>query len=561
MARRASRPLSALAAALAGIAAAALFLGVGDLIAVLVDPAASPFFVLGATVVDHTPNWLKDSAIRWFGANDKLALSITMAVVMTLAAAAIGVLARRRPAAGATILAALGLGVAGAALLRPSATPWFAAPSVVATAAAVLALLALVTRRAVPAARRPDGRAGREVGRPAPEEPHALALPPAKPDRDQPGAPPSDAQADRIGQGAPPPPGRPRRAFLCTLAAVAAGAAAAGAAGRSLGSRLHDIAADRAAFVLPRASAAPPVAPGTDLRLPGLTPFLTANEDFYRVDTALQLPALTRANWRLRIHGMVDREIRLDFDELSARTAVESIVTLTCVSNEVGGDLAGTARWTGYRLTDLLAEAGPAPGADMVLSRSIDGFTASTPLAALLGNPDALLAVGMNGTPLPVTHGYPARMIVPGLYGYVSATKWVVDLEVTRFDRAEAYWTRRGWSPRAPIETASRIDVPAAFATLPAGPVTVAGVAWAQTRGIAAVEVQVDDGPWQPATLAAAYSLDTWRQWSFAWQATPGTHTLRVRATDSTGRPQTPDRTPPFPDGATGHHTRVLTIR
>ncbi|MFE5477703.1 molybdopterin-dependent oxidoreductase [Nocardia sp. NPDC056541] len=498
------------AAAVAAAAAAALVLGVGHLVAVFIDPVSSPFFVLGATVVDHTPKWLKDSAIRWFGTNDKLALAVTMAAVMAVAAAMIGLVARRSPAWAAGLLGALGIVVSGLALLRPTATPLFAVPAVVGALTGMAALC-------------------------------ALFLVPAE-----------------AGRGAGPT----RRGFLLALTAVTAGAVAAGAAGRVIGSRLRDIAADRAAFVLPRVAApVPPVTPEMDRVVPGLTRFITPAPDFYRVDTALQLPSLTRAQWRLRIHGMVEREIRLDFDELSARRAVESLITLTCVSNEVGGDLAGTALWTGYRLADLLAEAGPSPDADMILSRSVDGFTASTPSAAVLGNPDALLAVAMNGEPLPVAHGYPARMIVPGLYGYVSATKWVVDLELTRFDRAQAYWTQRGWATRAPIKTASRIDVPAAFAHLDAGPVIVAGVAWAQGRGIDAVEVQVDDGPWQPTTLAAAYSLDTWRQWTWTWDASPGTHSLRVRAVDATGSVQTDARATPFPDGATGRHSRVVMVR
>ncbi|MBC7301449.1 MAG: molybdopterin-dependent oxidoreductase [Nocardia sp.] len=506
----AHREVGRAAAAAATTAAAATVLGVGHLVAVFVDPASSPFFVLGATVVDRTPKWLKDSAIRWFGTNDKLALAITMGVVMVIAAALIGQLARRSLTLGACALGGLGVVVALAALSRPTATPLFAAPAIVGTGAGIAALCALLL---VPA---DDDRAA----------------------------------------------GPTRRGFLLTLTTVVVAAAGAGIAGRVIGRRLRDIEADRASFVLPRvAEPIAPVAAEMELAIPGSTRFVTPAAEFYRIDTALQLPALTRDRWRLRIHGMVDREIRLDFDELSSRRAVESLITLTCVSNEVGGELAGTAKWTGYRLTDLLAEAGPAPGADMILSRSIDGFTASTPLAAVLDNPDALLAVAMNGAALPVANGYPARMIVPGLYGYVSATKWVVDLELTRFDRARAYWTERGWADRAPIKTASRIDVPAAFAKLPTGLVTVAGVAWAQGRGIAAVEVQVDDGPWQRATLAAAYSLDTWRQWSWQWDASPGTHALRVRAIDATGAVQTDVRMTPFPDGATGWHSRVVTVR
>ena len=235
---------------------------------------------------------------------------------------------------------------------------------------------------------------------------------------------------------------------------------------------------------------------------------------------------------------------------------VEKVVTLTCVSNPVGGDLISNATWTGYRVRDLLAQAGVRPDADMVLSKSIDGFTAGTPVEALTDDRDSLLAIGMNGVPLPTEHGYPARVVVPGLYGYVSATKWVVDLELTRFDRAEAYWTRLGWSARGPIKTESRIDVPRSGQDVPRGPVTFGGVAWAQNRGVSAVEVSIDDGEWQPAQLGAEYSKETWRLWSFRWQADePGTHELRVRATDGTGAVQTSDQADVVPDGATGWHS------
>ncbi len=489
----------------AGVVAAATVLGVGHLVAAFVDPAASPFFALGASVVDRTPHALKDAAIRWFGSNDKLALFVTMAAVMAVGAAIIGLLERRRWW-GSAALAVLGGVATAAALHRPTATTAFVLPGLIGTVAGVLALRILSVR-------------------------------------------PTAASATS---------GVSRRSFLLAAAGVGAVAVGAAATGRWLGTRLRDLVADRAGFVVPQANPIPP--PGeADAAIDGVTPFLTAIDRFYRVDTALQLPALTSAQWRLRIHGMVERPMELDFDRLRERTAVQRTVTLTCVSNEVGGDLAGTAVWTGYSLAELLREAGVSRESDMLLSRSVDGFTASTPVSAIMDGRDALLAIGMNGQPLPIEHGYPARLVIPGLYGYVSATKWVVDLELTRFDRARAYWTQRGWAADAPIKTASRIDVPAAFAKVPAGPVTVAGVAWAQRRGIVAVEVQVDDGPWQAATLAGEYSKDTWRQWYWRWDAPPGAHTLRVRATDADGT-QTDHRTPPFPDGSTGWHSRVVTV-
>jgi DMSO/TMAO reductase YedYZ molybdopterin-dependent catalytic subunit len=295
------------------------------------------------------------------------------------------------------------------------------------------------------------------------------------------------------------------------------------------------------------------------LQVPGVTPYVVPNAEFYRIDTALVVPQVDTRGWKLRVHGLVDREVEIDWDALMAKPMQEALLTLTCVSNEVGGDLAGNAVWTGWPIRELLAMAGPQRGADMVLSTSVDGFTAGTPLMALTDDRNALLAVAMNGEPLPVEHGFPVRMVVPGLYGYVSATKWVVDLKVTTFAADVAYWTPRGWSERGPIKTASRIDVPASGDRVKAGTIAVAGVAWAQHRGIRAVEVRVDDGPWQPARLAAEPTVDSWRQWVFEWDAPKGNHTLTVRAVDGTGAVQTSRVAPPAPDGASGWHSVTVT--
>jgi DMSO/TMAO reductase YedYZ molybdopterin-dependent catalytic subunit len=364
----------------------------------------------------------------------------------------------------------------------------------------------------------------------------------------------------------PDSPDRGRRLSLVTLGFLGGGALS-GVGGVVLSRLLHSVSGDRDAFALPPVDVgAPPVPPTVQPKGVALPSFVTSNADFYRIDTALSVPQLSRSDWQLKIHGMVDREITYRFDDLERFEVVEKVVTLTCVSNPVGGDLISNAAWTGYRVRDLLAEAGVHSDADMVLSMSIDGFTAGTPVDALTDNRDALLAVGMNGEPLPTPHGYPARLVVPGLYGYVSATKWVVDLEVTRFDRAEAYWTRLGWSPRGPIKTESRIDVPRSGQDVAHGPVTFGGVAWAQNRGVRGVEVRIDSpnkqGDWQPADLGAGYSNDTWRLWSFNWQATqPGSHTITVRATDNTGAVQTSEEADPVPDGATGWHTVSFAVK
>ena len=290
-----------------------------------------------------------------------------------------------------------------------------------------------------------------------------------------------------------------------------------------------------------------------NLKIPGLSSFITPNADFYRVDTAIVLPEIAPSSWQLRIHGMVDRELTLTFDDLIRRPLIEDYITLCCVSNPVGGPYVGNAKWLGASLRSLLRQAGIKAGADQLLCTSSDGFTSGTPIEVTMDGRDAMLAVAMNGTVLPVEHGFPVRMVVPGLYGYVSACKWITDIEVTTFAASHAYWTVRGWSQQAPIKTESRIDVPAGSGPLKAGPTAVAGVAWAQHKGIEAVEVRIDRGPWHEARLAAVPDIDTWRQWTWEWPATPGMHLIESRATDRTGYTQTALQAPPEPNGASGY--------
>lgn len=525
--RRARRRI--LARAISGALAAAVVLGVGELVAALIDPNSSPFFAVGSTTVDRTPAWAREFAIQTFSTNDKPALFIGMSILITLLAIAAGLLEGPRRPIGSILLVLFGLVGVYAALSRPTAEALFAVPTIMGVICGVgtLRLLNGALHPAVDAV----------------ESPPLAGDPPANP--------------------LPLGP-LPRRRFIILATTATAVAGATWAAGRYLGEKIRSVAADRMNFRLPfvkASDAAPPIPDGTDIAVDGATPFVTSNDTFYRIDTALQVPRLTTGEWRLRIHGMVDRELTLSWDELTSRVPIERLITLTCVSNEVGGPLAGNATWIGYPMRELLAEAGVHPDADMLLSTSVDGFTCGTPVEVLMDGRDAMLAVAMNGQPLPLEHGYPVRQVVPGLYGFVSATKWVVDWELTRFDRAQAYWTSRGWGERAPIKTASRIDVPAAFAPVAPGRVLVAGTAWAQRRGIEKVEVRVDNGAWQPATLAAEYSIDTWRQWWWDWDATDGSHTLEVRATDLDGNTQTEERTPPIPGGATGWHRQTVLVR
>ncbi|MDP3970053.1 MAG: molybdopterin-dependent oxidoreductase, partial [Nocardioides sp.] len=336
--------------------------------------------------------------------------------------------------------------------------------------------------------------------------------------------------------------------------------AGGGLAARALGGAAA--AGDRAGLTLPSPTdAGPPVPRGAELGIDGLTRYITPNKEFYRVDTALQVPDVPIEGWSLRIHGMVDNEINLTFQELLEMPLVERRITLTCVSNPVGGEYVGNAAWLGVLTRDLLEMAGVQDGADAVKSTSADDMTIGTPLTALTDDREAMIAIGMNGEPLPLVNGFPVRMVTPGVYGYVGATKWLVDLEVTRFSDFEAYWTPRGYSEEAPIKISSRIDVPRSFARVAAGTVTVAGVAWSQDRGITDVEVRVDDGPWEAARLAEDDNINTWRQWVYEWpDAQPGGHTLTVRATDATGTTQTEERAPIAPDGSSGWHNVRVTV-
>ncbi|HET6478771.1 MAG TPA: molybdopterin-dependent oxidoreductase [Actinoplanes sp.] len=339
-----------------------------------------------------------------------------------------------------------------------------------------------------------------------------------------------------------------RRGFLRAAALVAGGAALASAgtvAVRRTGG------ADRAAVKLPAA---------TDPGPSGSPSLITPNRDFYRVDTALTVPRIDVDSWSLRVYGMVGQERKITFAELLAMPLVARAVTMTCVSNEIGGPYLGTAKWLGVPLAPLLRSVGVSAGADQLVAHSVDGMTIGTPVATLLDGRDAMLAVGMNGEPLPLEHGFPVRMLTPGVYGYAGSCKWLTALELTTFDKFDAYWVERGWAAQAPVKTGSRIDHPRPFAQPARGTVTVAGVAWAQQRGIEAVEVRVDDGPWESAELLSAPSVDTWVQWRYRWRAGPGPHSLAVRATDRTGAVQAEDRATPFPSGATGRHTITVTV-
>jgi DMSO/TMAO reductase YedYZ molybdopterin-dependent catalytic subunit len=538
--------------AIAGLLAAATALGVGQLVAGLTGANGSPVVAVGQLEIDFTPPWLKNFAIKDFGSDDKLVLVSGILVVLAILAGVIGVLATRRLAyglAGLVVFAAIGL---TAAATRPTATAASLLPTLAATAAAAIVLSVLINR----------------IG------PASMSSPPqwvdeweAGPSAAGPGAgevirPSAAAGREGPAMGAEPPatsdPGR--RSFLAASVVTAGIAGVAGLAGRTLAER-NSVASARSALRLPRPSrSVAGLPPGVNLGIPGLSSFITPNSAFYRVDTALVLPQVAPSTWQLRIHGMVNRELTITFDELLRRPLIEDYITLCCVSNPVAGPYIGNALWLGTSLASLLREADIKAGADQLICTSVDGFTSGTPVQTVMDGRDALLAVAMNGQPLPVAHGFPARMVVPGLYGYVSATKWVTDINVTTFAANYAYWAQRGWSQQAPIKTESRIDVPAGQNQIQAGRTAVAGVAWAQHKGIEAVEVRVDQGPWNQARLAAVPGIDCWRQWVWEWDATPGNHVIAARATDKTGYTQTAVQEPPEPNGASGYPTVAVAV-
>jgi DMSO/TMAO reductase YedYZ molybdopterin-dependent catalytic subunit len=529
-------------AMLAGLTSAAAGLALAELAALIVAPQASPFLAVGSLLIDLAPPVVKDAVIALFGTNDKLFLIVVLAVVVAIAAAGAGMLELSRSPWGIAVLILFGGIAAAAVVTRAEAGTLSAVPAVVGTLGAGL-LLRLMIRRL------------RDWSTEANQ--HSLVERPAHDDLAEARGRDVPASGDTASGAAVT-----RRSFLILVGGTAAAAVVVGIGARLASAASLAVDAVREAIALPKpATPAPQIPAAASLDVEGLSPLITPNDTFYRIDTALRVPAVDPAEWRLRVTGMVEQEFELSFDELLALPLTETTITLACVSNEVGGDLIGNAVWLGYPIRELLARARPQAGADMVLSRSVDGFTAGTPLEILLEEDrDCLLAVGMNGEPLPPEHGFPVRMVVPGLYGYVSATKWVTELHVTTFERDSAYWTDRGWAERGPVKIGSRIDVPAAGRRADAGVVTVAGVAWAQHTGIAGVEVRVDDGAWHPARLAGAISSDTWVQWVYQWEAAPGDHDLAVRATDASGTVQSGTRVPVIPDGAEGWHTIAVTV-
>ena len=493
-------------AAAAGVVGAAVSLGAGELLAALLDGVPSPVVAVGDLVIDSAPVVVRERAIEALGTADKPALVVGIVVVSLVLGALVGLGARRSAAMAPTVFGTFG----GLGILAASADPATSLlPAIVAFALAAAAGVVAVRQ--------------------------LLQLAPA-----------ASTAGPLVDLG--------RRRFVTGAVAAGALALVAGSVGQAM-RRGGKAAAARARTVLRRpASPLAPPPPAMGGAPAGLSPLFTPLDRFFRIDTAITVPDVDVATWRLRVSGLVDRPFSLTYEELAALPQVEADITLCCVSNEVGGRLVGTARWQGVLLRDLLDRAGVQPGASQLVGRSVEGFTVGFPTSVLADGRRALVALGMAGEPLPLRHGFPARLVVPGLYGYVSATKWLEELELTTLDAFDAYWVPRGWAKEAPIKTSARIDVPRAGQRLAPGRQAVAGVAWAPTRGIARVEVQVDDGPWAPAELGPEVSADAWRQWVWAWEAEPGEHVVRARATDGTGAVQEAQVRPPAPDGASGLH-------
>lgn len=538
-------------AALNGVLATGAGLGAGHFISI-VAPAASPIIAVATRFIDLTPGPVKDWAKTALGLADKPVLVVGAILVTLGLGAVVGLVARRSRMAGLVAGAVLALVAIAAAGVDPARETWWFAPGIAALLVGAWALNRLVQVSgdvAAPALRDADGSAHQLLREPDGDPDGSAHQLLRQPD----GGDSSPQDAPRANPAAVPK-GRARREWM----RLALGVSGLGAVGGLVGQWPRGSEAAAPNVVLP-SHASTPLPPGLETKVPGISPFVTPNSTFYRIDTALSPPSLSTKDWKLSITGMVDRPYSISWDELLAMDAIERPVTLECVSNEVGEDLIGSALWLGVRTSELLARAGVQPGADMVLSSSIDNFSVSTPIGALTDGRDAMVVYAMNGEPLPPKHGFPVRLLTPGLYGFVGATKWLTTMEVTTYAKKQAYWTKLGWSDHGPIKPSSRIEVPRPGVSVKVGRVTVGGTAWAHGVGVGSVQVRVDGGPWHDATLGPEAGVEYWRQWIWTWDSTPGEHELQARVVDLAGKPQDEALANAFPDGASGLHTIKVT--
>ncbi len=530
--------ISPLRGIVTGVLAGATALSVGELAGALAAPRPGPVTAVSNRVVDKAPVWFVNFGKDIFGLADKPALLLGTVILSLVAAAALGLASRSKPSTG---VAGIGLfGLIGLVSMAVDAQSGIFAAVLISALAVVTGIGVLLILQ---------GLAGSSAG---------SGLKPALVTGQSASNQPLDIPTD---------PAVARRSFLGFSAVVGAGSVLGGVAANSLRSRTSaNEARDAVEIIKPEVAEAVEeqviVAATSDVAAtPGITPIVVSGEDYYRIDTALLVPQIDPATWKLTIKGMVDNELTFTYDELLKRATTVEPVTLSCVSNEIGGGLVGNAVWQGVPLTDLLDEAGVQPGATQISSRSVDGWDCGFPTEAAYDGRTALVAVAMNGEPLPINHGFPVRLVVSGLYGYISATKWLSEIELTTTEAFNGYWIPRGWAKHAPVKTQSRIDTPRDFTQIEGtNPVPIAGVAWAPNTGITKVEVQVDDEPWMEATLGESLGINAWRQWLVSWTPTPGEHEVRVRATDGSGTTQTEQRTAVAPDGASGWHTIRLRV-
>lgn len=521
--------------ALFGVVATLVGMAAGHLVASLLNPGSSPVLAVGSTVIDNTPVAMKEWAIRNFGSNDKIILIGSVLIVVVLAAAFAGIIARTRLVLGISLLLGLVVLAGVAALLRPDADALDVVPAVVTAIAGVATLWwleRLATRAGMGAAPVADttDSTGSDTG--------------------------SDTDSDT---DAVPAAGTTRRTVLVVTGVSVAVAAVMGGAGRLIGNlraRPEDVTLPAAADPLPALEA------GLDSTVPGITPFRVPNADFYRVDTRLDVPVLSTTDWDLTIDGDVDQSVTFTFDDILQMEMIERDITLTCVSNSVGGPYVGGTRWLGVPLKTLLDKAGiDNTLADQMLATDFDGMTIGSPLPLVLDGRDAMLAIGMNGQPLPREHGFPARVVIPGLYGFISATKWVRKITLTTYAEVDSYWTNREWATDAPIRISSRIDTPKSLVSMPAGDTFIGGIAWAQQNGgVAKVQVQIDSGKWTDAMLGPSGGDDYWRQWYIPWTAESGQHLLSCRVIDGKGQTQDDTRREPFPSGSSGVQKIIVNV-
>ena len=568
--------------ALAGAAGAAVGLAFGELMEGAFESIPSLVVAVSELLSDYTPGDVVRFSIDTFGTSQKSLLTAGIIIVSMALGGVLGRFAvRGRPEvtrAGFALFGLLGGWAAARNPMSPAVGSWVVALTAAVLAAGTTLLLArLATKRAVPAlAAEPRDAAG--------------AAKPVEP----------EGPAEPEGLRTPAAPGTTRRAFFVYAAGAGAAALAMVGLGRSLRGQSAAEQFLEANALRPSETTVPP-APTTepqavspqavsvstttsttlapepagpsvqaqladldtlDDEVAGISSYVTPNDSFYRIDTAFgRVPQVDPGDWRLRFTGMVDNPYEITFDEIQAMDLSDYVITLSCVSNEVGGNLVGNAVWTGVPLSVLLDRAGVQAGADQVVGRSVDDWTAGFPAGVVYDGRNAILAIGMNDEFLPTSHGFPARLVVAGLYGYVSAVKWIEEIELTTWDGFDGYWIPRGWSKEGPMKTQSRIDVPGGGQGLVAGqPAPIAGIAWAPTRGIERVEVNIDDEGWLPCQLGEALGDESWVQWHREWTPSSGRHRIQVRATDGDGITQRSEEVRPAPNGAEGWHTVTVNV-